>query len=293
MRLLFFAAVAACTLMAPLNGSTADLRVAQSVDARDGVLREPGAAPLNEMVIKQKNTALVLFRADWCPPCIKIASDLIEAARSSSIPIIEIDVDANPVLTGSFSIQSIPTLLLFSKGVLIERKTGNMSATEIRALVEKLIKARDALAQTPESSSAALVTGREIPKLTVASDVGPVSFSPDGRTALSGGNQETIKPRDAASHSASPGISSPTLSAACGEGTNVTITAKVLKAFATKSGQTTLDVTGMSPCETGLVVLDTPRPPSSCRFGTILTATGTVKDDFLGTIFTGHTFSCQ
>jgi hypothetical protein len=90
-----------------------------------------------------------------------------------------------------------------------------------------------------------------------------------------------------------PGVVSPAQAAGCEGGATVTITAKVLNVFPNKGGQTTVDVTQMSPCETLVVVLNTRRPPASCRFGTMLTATGKVDDGFLGTMFIGDTFSCQ
>jgi hypothetical protein len=89
------------------------------------------------------------------------------------------------------------------------------------------------------------------------------------------------------------GAVSPTFAASCEGGATVTITAKVLSIFPNKSGQTTVNVGPMSPCEATLVVLKTARPPASCRFGTMLTATGKVDASFLGTMFIGDTFRCE
>lgn len=86
---------------------------------------------------------------------------------------------------------------------------------------------------------------------------------------------------------------SPALAGVCEDGATVTITAKFLSAFPNKAGQTTVNVSQMSPCETLLVLLNTRQPPASCRFGMLLTATGKVTDGFLGSIFTGDTFRCE
>lgn len=122
----------------PVNAAE---NLTQLSDARSGASSEPGAKQLDDAVINPKSTALVVFRADWCGPCRTMAPHLVSAARSLNIQIVEIDASANPALAESYKIENIPTLLLFSKGVLVDRKVGNMPETEIAAWLKKAVGA--------------------------------------------------------------------------------------------------------------------------------------------------------
>jgi thioredoxin 1 len=95
---------------------------------------EPGAKILNDAVINPKSSALVFFRAGWCYPCKKMASNLSAVA---TLPIIEIDVDANPNLARKYDLKNLPTVLLFLKGSQVDQKVGILSESEISTWVKK------------------------------------------------------------------------------------------------------------------------------------------------------------
>jgi len=97
---------------------------------------ELGSKVLKDAVINPKNTALVFFRAGWCGPCRKIASNLVAVA---SLPVVEIDVDSNPSLARDYDLKNLPTVLLFSKGVPIDQKVGVISESELSAWVKKAV----------------------------------------------------------------------------------------------------------------------------------------------------------
>ncbi len=64
--------------------------------------------------------------AEWCGPCRMIAPvmDQLAAESSGRYVIAKLNVDENPVTANRFSIRSIPSLLIFKNGQLIDRLVG-------------------------------------------------------------------------------------------------------------------------------------------------------------------------
>ena len=69
--------------------------------------------------------ALVDFFATWCGPC-KMMGPVLENVSSNrdNIKIIKVDVDKFESLARTYGVMSIPTLILFKKGQIIDKKIG-------------------------------------------------------------------------------------------------------------------------------------------------------------------------
>lgn len=80
---------------------------------------------------------LVDFWAIWCGPCKMIAPIVEELAKEydGKLKVAKMDVDANPKTSMDFGIRSIPTLLVFKGGAVVEQIVG---AVPKRHLVDKL-----------------------------------------------------------------------------------------------------------------------------------------------------------
>jgi thioredoxin len=69
---------------------------------------------------------LVDFWAAWCGPCRAIAPAVEELANeyAGKLKVVKVDVDENPDVSSRYGVQSIPTLLVFKGGEVVERMIG-------------------------------------------------------------------------------------------------------------------------------------------------------------------------
>lgn len=79
---------------------------------------------------------LVDFWAAWCGPCRMLAPVLESLSDRDDFKIVKVDVDAEPALAMQFGIESIPTLLVFRNGQLVNRSIGLVSQPEILRLMQ-------------------------------------------------------------------------------------------------------------------------------------------------------------
>ena len=80
---------------------------------------------------------MVDFWAQWCGPCIAMEPVINELAQEYEGKAIigKLDVDNNPQVAGQFGIRSIPTLLFFKNGKIVDKQVGSLPKS---ALVKKL-----------------------------------------------------------------------------------------------------------------------------------------------------------
>lgn len=79
---------------------------------------------------------LIDFWAEWCMPCKMVAPVLEELSEEydGKLKIGKLDVDSEGELAMKFSVQSIPTLILFKNGQEVARKVGAVPKPAIEAL---------------------------------------------------------------------------------------------------------------------------------------------------------------
>jgi thioredoxin 1 len=92
-------------------------------------------------VIASERPVLVEFGAGWCPPCRMIAPILDEiAAARSDFRVVSVDVDANPETQARYAVMSLPTLLLFVKGVPVRQMIGFTSKGRLLELIDEALE---------------------------------------------------------------------------------------------------------------------------------------------------------
>jgi thioredoxin 1 len=104
----------------------------------------PSATPITvtdstfQQMIQQHSLVVVDCWAVWCAPCRMIAPVIESLAQdyAGRIVFAKLDVDTNPLISRQYQIQSIPTLLIFKHGRLVDRLVGALP----RQLLEPKIR---------------------------------------------------------------------------------------------------------------------------------------------------------
>ena len=76
---------------------------------------------------------LVDFWAEWCGPCKSLGPILEEISNDlkDQLKVVKVNLDENQDLAMKYSIRSIPTLLLFKEGELIDTKVGLLPKSDL------------------------------------------------------------------------------------------------------------------------------------------------------------------
>jgi len=92
-----------------------------------------------DQFVKENPKVVVDCWAAWCAPCRMIAPAIEElAAEKTDIKFAKLDVDHNRAVPMKYGIMSIPTLLYFKDGVLVDKTLGALPKAAIEARLARL-----------------------------------------------------------------------------------------------------------------------------------------------------------
>lgn len=93
-------------------------------------------------VLTSDMSVLVDCWAPWCGPCKKLSPIIDELASdyANGVKVVKLNVDENPLTASQYGIHSIPTMLFFKEGKLVQRLTGALPKEEIEKNLLSIIK---------------------------------------------------------------------------------------------------------------------------------------------------------
>ena len=121
--------------------------------ARCGRCRAPLATASAPVTVADDTFATLVLRAgtpvlldcwaEWCGPCHALAPTIDAVARdyAGRILVAKLDVDRSPATAARFEVRSVPTLLLFDRGRLVDRLVGVQPRAAIDARLRALLAA--------------------------------------------------------------------------------------------------------------------------------------------------------
>ena len=122
-----------------------DLNLTPAAPADADLIKDTTEATFMADVVEASQTVPVIvdFWAPWCGPCKTLGPMLEDAVRAAkgAVKMVKVDVDQAQAIAGQLQIQSIPTVYAFYKGQPVDGFQGALPQSEIKAFVDRVVKA--------------------------------------------------------------------------------------------------------------------------------------------------------
>ena len=118
--------------------------LARDINYRDFILKVQQITDTNfdKEVLESKKLVLVDFWAAWCGPCKMVAPVIDEIADEykEAVKVVKVNTDENPSTAASYGIRSIPTLLIFNEGHIIDTIIGAIPKSTVVNRIQECLK---------------------------------------------------------------------------------------------------------------------------------------------------------
>jgi thioredoxin len=93
-------------------------------------------------VLKSRTPTVVDFYADWCGPCRTVGPVIESLSRefAGRVSFAKVDTDGNPQLAARYEVMSIPTVMIFKDGSVVDRVVGVAQPEVYRGKIEAVLR---------------------------------------------------------------------------------------------------------------------------------------------------------
>ena len=93
----------------------------------------------SEVVLNNSKPVLVDFWAKWCGPCLAIGPviDSLAEEFDGKVVVGKVNTDTSSSIASKYAISSIPTILLFKNGVVVDQMRGGANKASLKKILEK------------------------------------------------------------------------------------------------------------------------------------------------------------